>query len=248
MEKPSVQTMCTLEKKGSLYILTLTGPGEHRLNPKLLDAIHSALVRVKAEVSSGPSAAALITTAEGKFFSNGYDLALAQSCPSIILSMSLKLRSVIAELISFPMPTIAAITGHASAAGLMFVLAHDYAIMRKDRGFLYMSELDIGLKISARFMALIRSKVGNPATQREMVLRAAKLTAKEAVEMGIIDSAYVGAEETVKAAVELGQELVMRNWDGHVYCQNRKVIYKEVLDSLGSDETVEAFASTRSKL
>ncbi|KAK3232209.1 hypothetical protein Dsin_004090 [Dipteronia sinensis] len=169
--------MCTLEKRGTLYILTLVGPGEHRLNPPLLDAIHSALRRVKAESTSSSSlSSALITTAEGKFFSNGYDLAWAQSKPSQFKLMSLKLRSLLAEFISLPMPTIAAITGHVSAAGLILALSHDYVLMRRDRGFLYMSELDIGLKIPAWFMALIGCKVGEPAARRELVLKAAKLT------------------------------------------------------------------------
>ncbi|KAL5733273.1 hypothetical protein ACOSQ2_032965 [Xanthoceras sorbifolium] len=244
--------MCTLEKRGSLYILTLVGPCEHRLNPTLLDAIHSALRRVKAEStsssSSSPPPSTLITTAEGKFFSNGYDLAWAQSVPLNFQLMSLKLRSVVAEFISLPLPTIAAVTGHASAAGLILALSHDYIFMRRDRGFLYMSELDIGLKISAWFMALIGCKVLEPAARRQLVLRAAKLTAKEAVERGIVDSAHDSAEETVKAAVELGKELVMRKWDGHVYAQNRMVVLKEVLDSLVSDETVDGVTSTRSKL
>ncbi|KAK0592193.1 hypothetical protein LWI29_014944 [Acer saccharum] len=245
--------MCSLEKRGSLYILTLVGPGEHRLNPALLDAIHSALRRVKAESTSSsslssPSSSALITTAEGKFFSNGYDLAWAQSKPSQFKLMSLKLRSVVAEFISLPMPTIAAITGHTSAAGVILALSHDYVLMRRDRGFLYMSELDIGLKIPAWFMALIGCKIGEPAARRELVLRAAKLTAKEAVEKGIIDSAHDSAEETVKAAVAFGEELVMRKWDGHVYAQIRMVVLREVLDKLGSDETVDGLTTTGSKL
>ena len=86
--------MCTLEKKGNIFILTLTGDGEHRLNPTLLNEISSALRRVKSEATSS---SALITTAHGKFFSNGYDLAFAQSGPYLdrkILMDSI-LRSVI---------------------------------------------------------------------------------------------------------------------------------------------------------
>jgi hypothetical protein len=38
-------------------------------------------------------------------------------------------------------------TGHAAAAGCAFALAHNAAIMRASRGFLYMSEVDAGIKI-----------------------------------------------------------------------------------------------------
>ncbi|KAJ4719845.1 enoyl-CoA delta isomerase 1, peroxisomal-like [Melia azedarach] len=146
------------------------------------------------------------------------------------------------------MPTIAAVTGHASAAGLILALSHDYVLMRKDRGFLYMSELDIRLIIPNWFMALIECKVDNPRAKREMVLRAAKLTAKEAEDWGILDAAHDSVEGTVKAAIGLGEQLVKRKWDGHVYAQNRRVVLRKVSDEMEFDETVDVITSSVSKL
>ncbi|XVE69139.1 hypothetical protein DITRI_Ditri09bG0126700 [Diplodiscus trichospermus] len=79
------------------------------------------------------------------------------------------------------MPTIAVVTGHACAAGCVLPLSHDYIVMRKDRGFLYLSEMDIGLTMLAWFMALIRCKIGDAKVRREMVMQAEKLTAEQAV-------------------------------------------------------------------
>ncbi|CAK9156098.1 unnamed protein product [Ilex paraguariensis] len=228
--------MCTLEKRGNIFILTLTGNDEHRLNPTLIDSIRAALQRVRSQ-ANGPSA--LITTAQGKFFSNGYDLAWALSDKSRLKFMSSKLRSLVSDLITLPMPTIAAVTGHASAAGFVLALSHDYILMRKNRGFLYMSELDIGYKVPAWFMVLLKCKAGSPAAWREVVLKAAKLRADVAVEMGIVDSAHDNPAETVVAAVKLGEDLVLRKWDGHVYGENRKTMLADVLAKLGFDETVE---------
>ncbi|KAF5453535.1 hypothetical protein F2P56_028432 [Juglans regia] len=223
--------MCTLEKRGKIFILTLTGAGEHRLNPMLLDEVQSALRRVRDESISSPSSA-LITTAQGKFFSNGYDLDWAGSSPSRYQLMVSKLESLVADLISLPMPTIAAVSGHASAAGFILALSHDYILMRKDRGFLYMSELDINRVIPAWFVALIECKIGSPMTRRHLVLTAAKVTAKEAVEKGIIDSAHDSAEETVKAALRFGEELVGTEWNRHVYAQIRMNLLSGVLDEI----------------
>ncbi|KAM7494925.1 hypothetical protein LguiB_029534 [Lonicera macranthoides] len=230
--------MCTLEKRGSIYILTLTGNDEHRLNPTLLDSLKSALHRIRSET---PTPSALITTAQGKYFTNGYDIAWAAQSPKDRPQvMSSKLRSLITDLISLPMPTIAAVSGHSSGSGFIFALSHDYVLMRRDRGFLYMSELDIRMKIPVWFMALLKCKVGSPAACRDIVLRAAKLTADVAVARGIIDSAHDSAEETVRAAVELGEELASKKWDGHVYAQNRMTLFGDVLSKLdGFDETVE---------
>ena len=72
--------------------------------------------------------------------------------------------------------------------------------------------------------------------RREMVLKAKKIRAKEGVKKGIIDAAYDSAEETVEGAVELGEKLVKKGWNGQVYSEIRKGIYREVLDKLGADE------------
>ncbi|CAL5191479.1 unnamed protein product [Lathyrus oleraceus] len=211
--------MCSLEKNGNIFILTLTGDGEHRLNPTLLNSIKSALHRVRQQATTS---SALITTAHGKFFSNGYDIDWAQTFLDRITLVDDLLRSVVSDLLSLPMPTIAAVTGHASAAGYILALAHDYVLMRSDRGFLYMSEIDINRVIPAWFVAVVDAKVGDAAARRRIVMQADKVTAKEAVRLGIVDSAHDSAEETVKAAVGLGGDLVKRGWDGHVYAQNRK--------------------------
>ncbi|CAI9101539.1 OLC1v1038888C1 [Oldenlandia corymbosa var. corymbosa] len=244
--------MCTLEKRGNIFILTITGDHEHRLNPTLIDNIRAALHRVKSEYN-GSSSSALITTAQGKFFSNGYDLEWAKSDRSRMLLMDSKLRNLVSDLIDLPMPTIAAVTGHASAAGFIVAMAHDYILMRKDRGFLYMSELDIGLIVPAWFFALLKCKARSPAARREVVMKAAKITAEKGIEAGIVDSAHVSAEETVKAAVKLGEELMMRKWDGEVYRDNRRVVLAEVLAALpagGEDDKHQAdlVVKTLSKL
>ncbi|XAR72039.1 hypothetical protein NMG60_11018531 [Bertholletia excelsa] len=223
--------MCSLEKRGSLFILTLTGDGQHRLNPTLLDAISAALHRVKSEASGASSA--LITTVHGKFFSNGYDLAWgisggpAAATKERLILVSSKFRSIIRALISLPMPTIAAVTGHASAGGFIFALCHDYILMRKDKRFLFMSELDISLPVPAYFITVLRSKIGSPAAPRDVMLRAAKLTAEAALDKDIIQSAHDSAEDTLVAAVKLGGKLI------------RMVMLADGLSAISSDGTVE---------
>lgn len=225
--------MCTLEKSGRVFVLTLTGGGEHRLNPTLLDSIQSALRRVRS--SSTPSSA-LVTTAEGKFFSNGFDLAWAGESDDRKNLMNSKLKQIVADLFSLPMPTIAAVTGHASAAGFVLALGHDYVVMRKDRGFLYMSEMDIGLMMPDYFMTVAREKIAAVGARREVVLRAAKVTAVRGVEMGIVDEAYDGAAETVEAGVRLGEELAGRGWNGELYARTRTASFPEACRVLGLAE------------
>ena len=110
--------------------------------------------------------------------------------------MAQSFRSVIAALISLPIPTVAAVSGHAAAAGLILALGHDYVLMRRDRGFLYMSEVDLAITLPDYFTALVRSKIGgsgsgsgSDSARRDVLLRGMKVKGEEAVRMGIVDSA-----------------------------------------------------------
>ncbi|KAA0049274.1 hypothetical protein IC582_012603 [Cucumis melo] len=228
--------MCTVEKRGNFFILTLTGDDDHRLSPSLINSILKALSQVKAQASP---ASVLITTSHGKFFSNGFDLPWALAAGSVsaarhrINHIIEIFKSVVAELISLPMPTIAAITGHAAAAGFTLALSHDYLIMRSDRGVLYMRELDLGLTLPDYFMALFKSKIGSSLAMRDLILRGMKVRGEAAVRMGIVDSAHHSEVSVVNAAVRLGEQLVGRNWDGEVYAEIRKSLYPEISEVLG---------------
>ncbi|GAB4850947.1 Enoyl-CoA delta isomerase 2, mitochondrial [Ancistrocladus abbreviatus] len=231
--------MCTVHKRGNVFVLTLAGEDEHRLNPTLIDSIRSALSEVKSQSSSGTGISALITVAQGRFFSNGFDLAWAQSSGSKtgfmerLSHMVNYFKPLLADLFSLPMPTIAAVTGHAAAAGFMLALGHDYVLMRKDKGVLYMSELDIGMTLPDYFAVMFREKVASAAARRDVLLRAAKIRAEEAVKMGIVDSVHDSGEEVVEAAMRLGEQLAVKKWNGEVYGEIRKSLYPGMCKQLG---------------
>ncbi|XP_010435122.1 PREDICTED: enoyl-CoA delta isomerase 3 [Camelina sativa] len=222
--------MCTLEKRGDLFLLTLTGDDEHRFHPDTIASVISLLEQAKAQSTKG---SVLITNGHGKFFSNGFDLAWAQSAGSgaieRIHQMVKSFKTVIAALLDLPMPTIAALNGHAAASGLMFALSHDYVFMRKDRGVLYMSELDIGLPVPDYFSELVVAKVGSGIARRELLLSGKKLKGEEAVALGIVDSAaHDSAEGVVEATLSLGESLAAKKWNGEVYVSIRKSLYPEL--------------------
>ncbi|XP_010440462.1 PREDICTED: enoyl-CoA delta isomerase 3-like [Camelina sativa] len=222
--------MCTLEKRGDLFLLTLTGDDEHRFHPDTIASVLSLLQQAKSQSTKG---SVLITTGHGKFFSNGFDLAWAQSAGSGAIErmhqMVKSFKTVIAALLDLPMPTIAALNGHAAASGLMFALSHDYVFMRKDRGVLYMSELDIGLPVPDYFSELVVAKVGSGIARRELLLSGKKLKGEEAVALGIVDSAaHDSAAGVVEETVNLGERLAAKKWNGEVYVSIRKSLYPEL--------------------
>ncbi|WCJ23979.1 Enoyl-CoA delta isomerase 3 [Euphorbia peplus] len=226
--------MCTLEQHGNIFTLTLTGDDEHRLSPTLIASLLSTLRHLKSQATRG---SVLITTSQGKFFSNGFDLAWAKAAGANWMSrlreMVESFKPVIAEMLSLPMPTIAAVQGHAAAAGFLFAMSHDYFLMRSDKGVLYMSEIDIGLSMPDYFAAMFRSKMHSVPTRRDVLLRGMKVRGDDAVRMGIVDGAHDSEKSLGDAAMRLGEQLTLRKWDGDNYQEIRKSLYPDACGVLG---------------
>ena len=123
-----------MKKEGRVFIVTLKN-GENRFSSAFVGELNKALDEVEqgARQDGAEGGAAMVMTAEGKFFSNGLDLEHALGNPSFVPT---EFEPLLRRVLSFPIPTVAAINGHAFAGGFMLALAHDYRIMRKGRGFL----------------------------------------------------------------------------------------------------------------
>lgn len=187
--------MFDLRREGVVFILTLQG-GENRFNRPFVDAFNQALDEVEA--SSGP--AALVTTGQDKFYSNGLDLSwMAGDGAAEGFGFVRSVMKLLGRLLAFPMPTAAAINGHAFAAGAMLVLAHDYRIMRVDRGFFCLPEIDIHIPFAPGMTALIKERFG-PALLRDLLLTGARVGGGDAAQRGIVDEA-VSADEVLARAI-----------------------------------------------
>ena len=194
--------MISLERQDHVFVLGL-GDGDNRFNGETVAAIDEALDEI--ERADGP--AALVTAATGKIWSNGLDLdhlaTLDDAMPFVA-----SVQAVMARLLELEMPTIAAMQGHAFAGGAMLALAHDARIMRDDRGYVCLPEVDLGMPFGAGFSALIGAKVPQPAVHRMAVL-GERLPAPEAYDLGVIDHC-APVDEVLPRAIELATTLAAK--------------------------------------
>lgn len=151
--------MIDLTEEGGVFTLTMND-GENRWNTSFVRAFAEALDEV--ENSTGP--AALITrSASEKFFSNGLDLdwlaAEGEHRGGDRAAFGAEFMTLMGRIITLPVPSIAAINGHAFGAGFMAALCHDVRVMRKDRGFACANEMQLGMKIPTPELALFRHKM-----------------------------------------------------------------------------------------
>eukprot|EP00249_Psilotum_nudum_P004421 c17946_g1_i1 orf=165-893(+) len=205
----------------NVFLLVFTGEGQHRFNPDSIAAIHQAL----DEVENNPSAAALVTTNEGRFFSNGLDVEFVVNNPDkqeLLLDLFHKLLK---RLLCFPIPTVAAICGHAVAGGCMLALAHDYRFMQSDKGFIFLNEVEIKLPLTPGMNALIKSKL--PAhTYHKAVLSGHRYNGSEADESGFTIGALPDRLLTKEAALNAAFELAARKFDRTIYKTIKEEMFK----------------------
>ncbi|GGY59838.1 enoyl-CoA hydratase-related protein [Streptomyces anulatus] len=198
--------MPTLDRTDNVFTLDL-GDGENRFHPDWLAAVDAALDDV--EKADGPRA--LVTTATGKFYSNGLDLdwlfAHADQHQHYVVSV----HELLARMLSLPVITVAALQGHTFAAGAMFSLAHDVRVMRADRGYWCLPEADINIPFTPGMSALIQSRLA-PRTAHEAMLTARRYGGADAAAAGIVDRA-VDEHAVRSTAFETAQALVDKAGD-----------------------------------
>ena len=215
-----------LRREGSVFILTMQS-GENRFNRPFLGALNEALETV--ERSSGP--AALVTVGEEKFYSNGLDLTwMSGDGASEGGGFVTSVLQFLGRLMACPVPTVAAINGHAFAAGAMMALAHDFRVMRADRGFFCLPEVDINLPLAPGMTALIKNRL-SPTVFRDTILTGVRIGGTDARERGIVDEA-VPAADVLPRAIARASALADKNRE--TYGALKRGMYGDVLSILAA--------------
>jgi enoyl-CoA hydratase/carnithine racemase len=187
--------MPSLTRTGDVFVLDL-GDTENRFDPGSLLELTAALDQVAG--TEGP--AALVTAATGKFWSNGLDLDWVGRHRDQFGSYVLAVQEMFARVLELSVPTVAALQGHTFAAGAMLALAHDFRVMRADRGFFCLPEVDIHIPFSAGMAALIQSRL-QPQVAHEVMTTGRRYGGTDALAAGIVD-ATAGEAEVLSLAVQ----------------------------------------------
>jgi len=218
-----------IDRNKDVFVLTMD-EGENRWTTTFTRAFSEALDEI--EDSTGP--AALVTaSADPKFFSNGLDLEWKRSDgehPGGDRTVfSAEIMALFGRAITFPMPTVCAVNGHAFGAGFMIALCHDERIVREDRGYLCANEIEIGITIPEPELALFRHKMSMPAFF-QTVQFARRWTGPDALAAGFVQqvtdqaSNLPTAIERAQSLAHLAQNRVNFKWmKEHIYGENAAI-------------------------
>ncbi len=213
--------MIDVKREGPVLVLQMRA-GENRFNPKFFAALDAALDQAEAE--SEPTA--LVLTGDGKFFSNGLDLAwMSGDGKDRAGEVFLGMQRLFARMLSSPLVTVAALNGHAFAGGAMLALACDFRVMRQDRGFFCIPEIDLGMPLPPGPVALIQARLPKQ-TAHEAIVTGKRYGGAEALARGIVDHA-VPEVDLMSKSIALAAPLAAKNRG--VMAAHKRLLYAETL-------------------
>ncbi|GAB88366.1 enoyl-CoA hydratase/isomerase family protein [Gordonia rhizosphera] len=183
---------------------------DNRFRLEWLQSVDSLLEQVAAETVKP-----LVITATGKFFSNGLDTDYIAANASGLPRYLDRVHELYIKLLTLPVPTVAAINGHAFGAGAMLAQCVDVRLMRADRGFWSLPEAALGMPFTRGMATLLRTRLPDAAAT-EAMLTSRRYGADDAAAAGILEEALeadrlldrareVAAERAPLAGPNLGQ-------------------------------------------
>ncbi|ORX97128.1 ClpP/crotonase [Basidiobolus meristosporus CBS 931.73] len=153
------ETLVSLRTEGPHFVIRMRLQGCH-LSPELLNCLLQALDQVEeclpGRADNGPCA--VITTGWEELYATGIDHEniLKNNKATTEIYKKLLLR-----LITFPIPTVAAINGNAFGEGLVLAMAHDYRTMCSDLGYLCMYEVDFLNPLTQAMIPIVKGKLSD---------------------------------------------------------------------------------------
>ncbi|KAL2020796.1 hypothetical protein VTK56DRAFT_7994 [Thermocarpiscus australiensis] len=230
-------TIVATEPAPAVYLLTITSPPDNRLTTASCGALLDALDMIEFGVVGGHDrknrkTPGVVVTTSGipKFYSNGLDLDHALATPGFLPDA---LYRLFRRVLTYPLPTVALLPGHAFAGGLMLAMHHDYRVMDPSRGFACVNELEFGVPLKPAMSAIFRLKL--PAeTYRALVLEARRFGGRAAAEAGIVDRVG-GLDEVLRMVEERG--LTGKGRTG-IYGLLKAEMYRESVALLSRDAHV----------
>lgn len=175
--------------------------------PEQLNAVNDALVAdlCACLVRAGEEGAgAVVLSGAGRTFCAGHDLTQTpqENLDGTTVLRLERLAEVTRLLRSLPVPVIAAVHGYALGAGCEFALCCDLVVAHPDAVFGF-PEVEVGLAVTGGISHLLPLAVG-AVRAKELVLLGRRLTADEAVHLGLVNAVVPDPREHAAAwATEL---------------------------------------------
>jgi len=221
-----------VEKKDKVAVVTMNYKKENRFNPEFLKEMTDTLDELEKDAGTG---ALVVTGAEPKFWSNGLDLEYMMglaSQPDKIIEYLTLVNGIFKRWCLYPKPTVAALNGHTFAAGLFMAAYCDFRVMREDRGWICMPEVDINIPLLPGMIAICRATMTQDGF-RKLYYTGERLTGPQAKEIGFVER-VCAEDQLLPTCVELAAGLAKKKTS--TYAEMKRRLRQEIVDVLDKED------------
>ncbi|MGE5415730.1 MAG: enoyl-CoA hydratase/isomerase family protein [Acidobacteriota bacterium] len=221
------------KKDGTVAIMIMNN-GENRHNPTWAEAMLSTYEEILAD---NEIKAIVLTSSDPKNFCLGVDIewmlkAQGEKDFPQISKWLYTMGDVFKAMLMSPVPTIAAITGHAFGNGAMLAGACDFRFMRADRGYFCFPEIDLGIQFAPSMIEWMKRIMPYHLFVR-MKWSAEKVGAAELEKYNVINKACENAEKTLEEAVAFARTF---NKSRTTLAEMKKRTYKHIIDKMENED------------
>ena len=187
-----------LEYRDNVAISNLNSDPTNAIDLQLVNQLADNLRKVRDD----PDVRGLVLgSVSEKFFSIGFDIPqLFELTKRDFRIFYQAFNRVCMDLYTLPKPTIAAITGHAIAAGCILALCCDYRFIAEGRRLMGVNEIKLGVPVPYPADCILRQIVGT-RNAREIMGTGEFYPPEELVRMGMVDE-VLSLEEVLPGSIE----------------------------------------------
>jgi enoyl-CoA hydratase/carnithine racemase len=192
-----------MEKKGPIALLRMQNGTTNAIGPQLVEDMHHLLQ------SAAGTYEALVITGNEKFFSIGLDLPkMIRWERSEMEAFWEKFDQLVLDMYSLPVPTVCAISGHATAGGTILALTGDFRFAAAGRKLLGLNEIRLGLPVPHLTDLMLRQLIGDRGATR-LLYEGVLVPAESMQSIGLVDK-VCALDEVETAACEYMTDLAAR--------------------------------------
>lgn len=216
--------MLEIERRDGVAIVRWED-GENRFHRASVQRWHEVLDEL--EEAEGPLA--LVVTGQDRFFSNGLDLDGFAADPGTAGEVVDGVHRLFGRMLLFPAYTVAALNGHTFAAGAMLACCFDVRVMREDRGYWCLPEVDLGLPLTEPMFAAVTARLTVPAAA-EAMNTGRRYGAGDAQAAGLVEH-RAPESEVLDRAVALAAAMVGK--DRTVIARHKRMLFADAARTCG---------------
>ncbi len=198
---------------GSVAKITMDDGKVNVMSPAMLKQLHAAFDRAQNEK------VVVVLAGREKIFSAGFDLnVFARGVPEEVFEMMRLGADLALRVLSFPLPVVAACTGHALPMGAFLMLGSDVRIGADGPFRIGLNEVAIKLTVPYFAIELVRHRLTPAYFNR--VVTGETLAPREAALAGYLDK-VVAPEDLQATAIEIANSLAQVDLDAHAATKER---------------------------